>query len=303
MDRFAIGFPPAGSVSVFRSGSRRPCEEQALVLGAMQIEHRVSEQPDGCHLLVPAPLAARAAEQLGLYARENPRRRFVPWPAIEPVRGLPGALLFVAALAAFYGLQARYAFGVDWLDAGDLVAGRVRAGEWWRAVTALTLHADAAHVAGNMVFGAFFGYLAGQYAGSGVAWLVVAWAATLANLANAFVQAASHRSVGASTAVFAALGLVAAFVWGISRRYALGWARRWAPVVGAVALLAYTGTGDERTDVFAHLAGFVTGALGGAVLYRLVRAPAPSAARVQGLAAAVAALTIVLAWALALAAR
>jgi membrane associated rhomboid family serine protease len=293
VDRFAIGFPPAGWVSVFRSASRRPCEEQALVLGAMQIEHRISEQPDGCHLLVPAPFAPRAAEQLGLYARENPRGRVVPWPAIEPARGVAGAVLFVAALAALYGLQARYAFGIDWLDTGDLVAGRVAAGEWWRAATALTLHADAAHVAGNMVFGAFFGYLAGQYVGSGIAWLVVTWAAMLANVANAFVQPAAHRSVGASTAVFAALGLVAAFVW----------ARRWAPVVGAVALLAYTGTGDERTDVVAHLAGFVAGALGGAALYWLARAPAPYPVQVQGVAGLLVALTLALAWALALAAR
>jgi membrane associated rhomboid family serine protease len=188
---------------------------------------------------------------------------------------------------------------VDWTTTGELAAGRVLAGEWWRAVTALTLHGDAAHVMGNMVFGAFFGYLAGQYLGSGVAALGIVWLAAAGNIANALVQASWHRSIGASTAVFAGLGMVAAFVWGIARQHSLGWARRWAPVVGAVALLAYVGTGDEQTDIVAHLTGFLAGAAGGAGLYRVLgpRHPGPAT---QAIAASVAALTLLVAWYLAL---
>jgi membrane associated rhomboid family serine protease len=286
-------------VSIFRSSSRWPCEEQALVLKAMSIEHRVTEQPDGCHLLVPADSAVRATEQLGLYKRENPRRAATPWPAVEPSRGAGAAACWVLALLSLYQVQARYLGGIDWLAAGQLVAGRVRGGEWWLGVTALTLHADAAHVAGNMAFGAFFGYLAGQYLGSGVAWLAIVWLASAGNVANAFLQSDWHRSVGASTAVFAALGLVASFVWGIARHHYLGWARRWAPLVGAVALLAYIGTGDERTDIVAHLAGFLAGVGGGFLLYRVI-GPCPPAPAVQTAAGFVAVLTVVLCWYLAL---
>lgn len=293
------GFPPgsvAGEwISIFRSVTRRPCEERALVLKAMKVEHQVTEQPDGCHLLVPVQSAALAMEQLRLYARENPQRRVAPWPAIAPSRGLPGALLFALALFLMYAAQSRYARGIDWTSTGQLIAGRVRAGELWRAVTALTLHADAAHVAGNMVFGGFFGYLAGQYFGSGVAMLAIVWTAAAGNVANALLQAPGHRSIGASTAVFAALGLVAAAVWGLSRRYALGWARRWAPAVGAVALLAYTGTGDEQTDIVAHLAGFIAGAIGGTGLFMLIQRRAPQAAA-QAIAAILSVLTVAAAW-------
>lgn len=256
-------------MSVFHALQRSRCDEQALVLGAMKIEHRVSEQPDGCHVLVPADVARIAAEQLRLYARENPPRRTVPWPEIAPVRGLAGGALFALSILFCYLLQSGYAFGIDWIARGGLEAGRVLSGEWWRAATALTLHADAMHVAGNMLFGAFFGYLAGQYLGSGVALLAIVVSAVAGNLVNALLQSPLHRSIGASTAVFAALGLVGAFVWGLSRHFALGWARRWSPVVGAVALLTYIGTGDERTDIFAHLAGFLAGAGGGLVLYLL----------------------------------
>ncbi len=298
-------FPPAGPgadwVSIFRSSSRRPCEEHGLVLRAMDIEHRVIEQPDGCHVLVPAAQAAVAREQLSLYRGENPRRLANPWSPAEPARGLPGALGFALVLSLAYLVQSDYARGIDWTSTGELIAGAVRHGQWWRAVTALTLHGDAGHVAGNLVFGAFFGYLAGQYVGSGVAWLAIVWSAAVGNIANALVQDPGHRSIGASTAVFAALGIVAAIVWGLSRRYSLGWARRWAPVVGAVALLAYIGTGDEQTDIVAHLTGFLAGAAAGVVL-QAIGGHTRERPGLQAACAAAALLTVGIAWWLALSA-
>lgn len=295
VDSFPSGISPDEWVSVYRSAARRPCEEQALVLKAMGVDHLVSERVDGCHVLVPARNAAAALEQLRLYQRENPGRRIHPWPDIRPSRGFAVALAFAAVVTLSFVVQARYALGIDWLSAGELIAGNVRGGEWWRVFTALMLHGDIAHVAGNAVFGAFFGYLAGQYLGSGVAGLAIVWMAGAGNLANAWVQTGSHRSIGGSTAVFAALGLVAAFVWGISRRYTLGWARRWSPVVGAVALLAFTGTGDAQTDIVAHLTGFLAGAAGGACIYFL-----PALARqglaLQATATMLAVLTLLAAW-------
>lgn len=300
MDVHPTESPHGEWVSIFRSISRRPCEEHALVLKAMSIEHMVSERPDGCHILVPGPQARLAMEQLGLYQRENPRRQGAPWPVSEPARGLRGALGFAVFLSLAYLIQSGYAWGIDWTAAGELIAGQVRAGEWWRTITALTLHGDAAHVAGNILFGSFFGYLVGQYVGSGVAWLAIVWTAAAGNMANALVQAAGHRSIGASTAVFAALGIVASVVGGISRRFTLGWARRWAPVVGAVALLTYIGTGNEQTDVTAHLTGFLAGAVGGFVLYRIGGFDRPRRL-LQCACAASALFTIAVAWALALA--
>ncbi len=295
MDHSPFGAPDGEWLSISRARTRRPCEEQALVLKAMGVEHRVIEQPDGCHLLVPAADAPAALEQLRLYQRENPQRSSVTWPIHPASRGVAGALLYALALALAYVVQARYALGIDWTSAGALIAGPVQAGAWWRGVTALTLHADMAHVIGNMLFGGFFGYLAGQYLGSGIAWLAILATGTAGNVLNAWLQSAGHRSIGASTAVFAALGVVAACVWGTSRRFNLSWARRWAPAVGAIALLAYTGTGDENTDIVAHLAGFVAGGLGGLLLYRLpgIAGVQP---RAQALAAALTVAVIALSW-------
>ncbi len=42
------------------------------------------------------------------------------------------------------------------------------------------------------------------------------------------------------------------------------WRRSLAPVFAGIALLAFTGTGGENTDVVAHFTGFAAGALLGA---------------------------------------
>ena len=93
-----------------------------------------------------------------------------------------------------------------------------------------------------------------------------------------------HTAIGASTAVFAALGILAALTW---RHRAPLWQhglRRWLPLAAGVMLLAYLGVGGERTDIGGHLAGFVAGATSGVGLaYVGQRVPqAPSAQRVFG---------------------
>jgi hypothetical protein len=103
-----------------------------------------------------------------------------------------------------------------------------------------------------------------------------------------------HRSIGASTAVFAALGLLAAWVRA-GRRSGPGWVYRWGPVVAAVALLAYTGAGDENTDVGAHLWGFAAGLVAGAVAAFLPRQWLGSR-RVQAAAGATALAVLAAGW-------
>src|SRR5207237_567665 len=71
-------------------------------------------------------------------------------------------------LCAFYyvtGPRAPAAAGIDpWFERGSAVAARILGGEWWRAVTALTLHANLAHLLANAVacglFAAALGLLA-----------------------------------------------------------------------------------------------------------------------------------------------
>ncbi|MCH8880012.1 MAG: rhomboid family intramembrane serine protease [Planctomycetes bacterium] len=82
---------------------------------------------------------------------------------------------------------------------------------------------------------------------------------------NAWVQPPTHSAVGASTALFAAVGLLSAYTWRRQQQTEHRWTRRLAPLAGGVALLGLTGSGGEGTDVIAHLTGFFSGLLLGAV--------------------------------------
>jgi hypothetical protein len=149
-------------------------------------------------------------------------------------------------------LQRHRAFGLDWWEAGMSRAGLIRDGEWWRTLTALSLHADPLHLVGNLVFGLVFGFLTGQLLGWGLAWSGMLLAGALGNALNALIHSPSHASIGASTAVFATLGILAAYSWK-QRRHLVN---RWLPFGGGVALLAFLGMGGGRTDIFAHVTGF-----------------------------------------------
>ena len=104
--------------------------------------------------------------------------------------------------------------------------------------------------------------------GSGLAWSLLLAAGALGNLVNAFVQRSSHSSLGASTAVFGAVGILAA----ISLvRYREQLRQRWPlPVASALALLAVLGTEGRNTDLGAHLFGFVYGVCLGLIAEYLI---------------------------------
>jgi membrane associated rhomboid family serine protease len=155
---------------------------------------------------------------------------------------------------------------LDAFDVGELDAARVQAGQWWRAWTALTLHVDGPHLAANLAAGVWFGYLAARQMGAGSAWLLTVTGAGIANLLEGLLGPADHTSVGASTAVFAALGAMSAFSWRERLPLRQHWGRRWGPLVAGVILLGWTGSAGEGTDVIAHLAGFAVGAVLGATV-------------------------------------
>lgn len=275
---------------VFESRDRRACSDRSLVLASLEIPHDVVVDGMGYVLIVPASHSSRAAEELRLYDIENPPPRPRQVSPFVHQNALPGVIAYVAIISLTAYLAGESFFGQDWLAAGRIDGILIRAGEWWRTITALTLHSGLRHLAGNIVFGAFFGLFAGRLFGPGIAWLAIVATGALGNALNTFLLESSHRAIGASTAVFAALGLLAGFVWRAKLMSQDRWSYRIGPIVGGFALLMYTGTGDEKTDIGAHLMGFLCGLAGG-MLLTLVRERL-FGRRVQ-IAAAVAALSIV----------
>jgi len=277
---------------------RQRCRHWPLVLSAREIPWQLDTAGDAWRLLVPAPQLAVALEQLELYEREN-RNWPPPLPQRPPLYDNQLPTLAGFALLAGFSLYA----GVsrpDWKLLGSADASRILSGEWWRALTALTLHADWLHLAGNVVFGLLMVTRLARELGSGVAWLLVIACGTAGNLLNAWLQNSGYRSIGASTAVFAAVGLLAALNL---VRYRKPLWKRWAlPLAGAAGLLAMLGSGGEgsRTDLGGHLFGLISGLIGGLATSRLLlRHGRPSSwvNRVSGLLAGG---LIVAAWYLAL---
>lgn len=281
------------------AADQRRCAELALVLEARGIASRQTPLGGRWALSVPVYDAAAAARELVVYENENRSERTAR-PVIETVgRGWPGVVAYAAVLLVVATCVQQAAFGFDWLYVGRMDAGLMRSGQWWRAVTALTIHLELDHLLGNLFFGAFFAYFVGRYLGGGLGWLAILSSGALGNVMSGLVETAGHRAIGASTAVFGALGILTAHTWRRGFPAGTSWRGRIAPLIAGLGLLAFTGTGGANTDIGAHLTGFVAGFGIGllAARYRMA-----AAHRLQRPAAALAGLIVVAAWIFGLAA-
>src|SRR5204863_1178219 len=123
--------------------------------------------------------------------------------------------------------------------------------------TAVTLHADVAHLAANVSTGIVFLGLAMGCFGSGTALLAAVLAGAGGNVAGVLLHKGEFRSLGASGMVTGALGLLAV--------HSLSFARQNKPslwigrsVMATFLLLVLIGF-NPKSDVVAHVGGFVSG--------------------------------------------
>jgi rhomboid protease GluP len=271
----------------------------SLVLHAVGVRHELLSTASGGELWIAPEDHARAAREIERYLRENHGQPVAPvsWPKYR--HALWGVMSYAAVLIAVTAAALYRVGGRNWVSRGVLEIGLIDRGEWWRAFTALTLHADLEHLLANLAFGVLFAYPASQFVGVGVAWLAIVLAAGAANAIDMILHPPTHSVLGASTAVFAALGLASAFSWRRRASALLTWMQRASPLVAGVALLAFTGVGGERTDVLAHVLGFLAGVGTG---YALAHAPLPPPGRgqPQWLAAAATLVLLATAWGAAL---
>ncbi len=250
---------------VYQSRTRKSCVEAAVVLESVGIPSEVLPWEGHFLLIVRPDRVAESAQQLHLYFLENSKKEEIKSPG-QPglLKGLPGALIYVSLLLLVDSAQNYNFLTLDLNEIGSANAGLIRQGEWWRAVTALTLHADFPHLAGNIAFGLVFGLFASQVLGAGVAWFSILLAGILGNFVSGFIQTPPHNAIGASTAVFAALGIVAAHTWWTRHNRLYRGIRRWMPIIGGLMLLSLLGGPGERIDVTSHITGFISGACFGA---------------------------------------
>ena len=255
-----------GPLEVFRSRTDAPARERELVLRSAGIPYHKVQHAGDFVLVVDEAFAERALRELADYESEN--RDWPPKDVAPPVAGgrWEGVLVYALVITGFFLLQGGLTGGIDWTRIGASGGAELRDGEIWRGLTALTLHADVTHLLSNLIFGAFFGFLVSSVHGGGPGWFAIVLSAFLGNLLNGWVRGPDFLSIGASTAVFSALGIVAGSEWRRRNQLRTRRLRRWAPPLLGSLLFSFLGVGGERTDIGAHVFGFLVGLPAGALL-------------------------------------
>lgn len=302
LEPLAPGEPPQ-SVPLRTSGDARVLDAWALVLISRGFQPLVRWEDGAFELHVPHADADAARVELDASdAEQRALEREPPGEAPRDERpaarraGVASACMSLL-LIAFFAVTGSRAGGSEWFAAGASDAERVLHGEWWRTITALTLHADSAHVLSNVGVGAFVvgAVMRAEGVGCGAALVLASGAA--GNWLNAWVHHALHRSVGFSTAVFGAIGILGGLAY-MQRRKRAQRLPAWTALAASLALLALLGTGGERTDLLAHLFGALAG-VGLGLLAGARRWHAKSAAA-QWIAAVGTAAAVIAAWGAAL---
>ena len=276
------------------------------VLASQRIPCRVEYQDGVPFLIVAEQDAPRVQQELALYEQNTAawRKRH---PDTEQDSLVFSWIPFWASLLTF-SLFLRFHQLVqqtpaDWQQRGVWDAGLIRAGEYWRCLTALTLHGDYAHLLGNLFWGSMLLTLTAGELGNGWALFLMLLAGATGNALNALLlPQVGYQALGASTMVFGLLGILAGRTTlkirqqKLAGRGILQQFRLWLPLLAGLALLSLTGTAPG-SDLAGHFNGFVCGILLG-LLSGLLRSGLFTF-RWQLLFGAVATLSLPLAWLLA----
>jgi len=253
--------PPADLVEVGVYPTGAEGFEHGLVVLAMGRPYWLLPSATGHRLLVEPDASEWAREQLARFDRES-----IGWPprpiAISPTHAsdVITPLIWALVILAIFQIQGERP---DWTAAGVLdpqaIFGR---GEWWRVGTALFLHADIGHVVSNALGGILVFAAVLKTLGRLMGWLLLSLASLAGNLAIAAIHLHEpYQSLGASTAIFAGVGLLTGRAIRVLAQ--AGQPHRWrtlfVPLASGLIVLGLYGAGGVQVDVGAHLTGFVCG--------------------------------------------
>jgi len=251
---------------VFAHLDAEQAQTYSLVLASAGIPHVLSRQNRRRSISVAHHERGAAQKSISLYLSENQiapdaDAASLPRPA-RSISALYAALLLTAIHIAVTTSRQQAAF----IAAFGADARLIMDGDIYRCITALLLHSDGAHLLANLTGILLFGTLVTGYCGWGVGWILILIAGAHGNALTALWYRTHHISIGASTGVFAALGICAVMAFWRHHKYRTR-RRSWLPLAGALALLGWLGT-SPRSDLAAHLFGLLSGCgLGGLYLW------------------------------------
>jgi rhomboid protease GluP len=278
--------------------SERQAMDWSLVLTSQGIDSTLMRSPETGQwtLLVEAADQARAQEAIHQYRLENRRwgwRQELPWSGITFHWGV---LCWCVAQVLFHILESLKGFSLH--PAGQLDSAAVFAGQWWRLFTAVTLHADAAHLGANATVGFVLLGLAMARFGAGCGLLAAYAAGVAGNVAGLFLYTKPHFSLGASGMIMGALGLTTVQSLALWRHNPRAAKVVLSGILSGAMLFILLGLNPE-SDVVAHLGGFLAGGLlGGAMVW--LPPPVLHDTRLNAVSLLVLCLTVIGTWLLAI---
>ena len=262
--------PSSGLVPVARFESLEEAREYALVLLAMNLDCLITVG-EGYYLIHGQEgLVEEIRAEFRLYAEEQ---KFQPTPVAILIfgSGLELALIWVILLFLCFTRQLQ-----DPEIEGQFLSssfGVMKDGEWYRAFTSLFLHGDMHHLLSNAVFGSIFGVLVANSFGPIKGWVLILLSGFLGNLLNIFIRFPEpYLGLGASTAVFGALGLLIGAGLNVAweeRSFRKG-LRAFTPLLAGLIIFGLTGVGGPGIDSLAHLTGMLAGIAPGFLVAHLL---------------------------------
>ena len=241
-----------------------------LILTSQNIETRVERNNKLFDILVNHADMEKALSIVETYYKENKFSRLKQQLQEIPISSFKSYTAFsiMGLLWLIHALCLQYHIHEHMILKYGASALFILQGETYRAVTALLLHSDARHLAGNMAGMLIFGAPVITLSGFGVGPFMLLVAGTLGNLINAHLYKTAHLSIGASTAVMGAAGLLVAFQ--ITQKAKPFRLNNLMPIFAGVVLIAMFSQG-ENTDVWAHVFGFFSGLGSGIIFFPLNR--------------------------------
>ena len=249
--------------------SKQQAEQWSLVLRAANIPSTIVFERRSWVIKVSPIHEKMALREIAAFMEENSdwpplrRKKEIPLPVLTKYQ--PPTILMMGALVVFFIITGPWSSGSAWFSQGA-ASGRqiLENGQWYRLVTALTLHADVVHLFGNIIIGGILVHFLCRLLGNGLGWFLILASGTLGNLMNILLHGNQHNSVGFSTAIFGTIGILSGYQAASKRSAALK--EILLPLAAGAGLLAFLGAGGERTDLGAHFFGLLAGAGLGALL-------------------------------------
>jgi membrane associated rhomboid family serine protease len=236
-----------------------------LILTSQNIETKIERQNSLFDLLINTSDEKKALLMLEAYQKENRFFRLRQQLQAFPISSFKSYTAFsiMGLLSLIHTVCIYYNIHEAMILKYGASALYILQGETYRAITALFLHSDIRHLVGNIVGLLIFAAPVISISGYGTGSLMLLLTGTIGNLLNAHLYQTAHLSIGASTAVMGAAGLLAAFQITQDKRPVT--LNNLMPLFAGAILVALFSQG-ENTDVMAHVLGFLIG-LGSGIMF------------------------------------